>query len=570
MTRTRKSPLDEMLSRSRGALAAVGMFSLAINVLLLVVPLHMLHVYDHVLTSRSEATLFFISLLAVGLLVALALLELARSRVLTRLGARIDVEFGDRLLAAAVADRVAGRHDAAAQPLRDLEVLRGFVTGGGLPVLFDAPWAPFFIAVTFLLHPWLGLIALFGGVALFLVALLNELTTRRLSNEAAAESITADGFVDSALRNAEVVAAMGMGPDVARRWRARHDRALSGQLRVAERAGAFAASAKFWRPFLQIAMLSAGAWLAIQQVITPGVMIAGSIVMARGLAPVEAAIASWRGCAAARRARRRLDEVLARHDRAATPMPLPRPKGTVELTNLFVAPPRTVKPVLKGVSLSLAPGEALAVIGPSAAGKSTLARGLVGLWPPLSGEVRLDGAALGDYDRAALGRRIGYLPQDVELFDGSVADNIARFGEPDPEGVIAAARLAGAHEMILRLPQGYDSAIGPGGEALSGGQRQRIALARAVYGTPSLVVLDEPNSNLDAEGEEALRAAVAGLKALETAVVIVAHRPSAISGVDKILVLRDGAVEMFGPRAEVLARVARPVPGAAVAAVGAR
>jgi PrtD family type I secretion system ABC transporter len=568
MTRTRHTALDDVLSRSRGALAAVGLFSFAINVLLLVVPLHMLHVYDHVLTSRSGPTLLFLSMLAAGLLGALGLLELARSRVLTRLGARLDAELGSRLFAAAVGDRLAGRSDAAAQPLRDLETLRGFITGGGLPVLFDAPWAPFFIAVTFLLHPWLGLVALVGALALFLVAVLNDATTRRLSNDAATESIAAGAFAESALRNAEAIEAMGMGPAVARRWHARHDRALAGQLRVAERSGAFSAIAKFWRPFLQIAMLSAGAWLAIQQVISPGVMIAGSIVMARGLAPVEAAIASWRGFVAARRARNRLSEVLARHQRAAAPMKLPRPKGAVELSNLCVAPPRTVKPVLRGIGFALAPGEALAVIGPSAAGKSTLARALVGIWPALSGEVRLDGAALRDYGREDLGRCIGYLPQDVELFDGTVADNIARLGDADPEGVVAAARLAGVHETILRLPQGYETAIGPGGEALSGGQRQRIALARAVYGEPALVVLDEPNSGLDTEGEEALRMAIAALKAMGTTVVIVAHRSSAIAAVDKILVVRDGAMEMIGPRAEVLARVTRPMP--AVAAVGGR
>ena len=567
---TGQTALDAVLAKARGAFAAVALFSFAINALLLVVPLHMLHVYDHVLPTRSAATLFFLSLLAVGLLAALGMLELARSRVLTRFGARLDAELGDRLFACAVAARVAGNSGAAAQPLRDLEALRGFVTGGALPVLFDAPWAPFFIAVTFLLHPLLGMVAAIGAAVLLLVALLNEAATRRLSNDAASEAIAAGAFVDSALRNAEAIEAMGLGPAMARRWRRRYDVAMAGQLRVTERAGTALAAAKFWRPLLQVAMLSAGAWLAIQQVITPGVMIAGSIIMARGLAPVEAAITSWRGFAAARRARRRLNELLARHKSIAAPMPLRRPRGTVELSNLFVGPPRAMKPVLKGVSLTLAPGESLAVIGPSAAGKSTLVRALVGVWKPLSGEIRLDGAALPDYDRVALGASIGYLPQDVELFDGTIADNIARFGDPDPEGVIAAARLAGVHDLILRLPHAYGTPIGPGGEALSGGQRQRIALARTVYGDPSLVVLDEPNASLDAEGEEALRDTLAALKERAATVVIVAHRPNLVSGVDRILVLRDGTMEMLGPRAEVFARITRPVPGAAVAAVGGR
>jgi PrtD family type I secretion system ABC transporter len=565
---TGQTALDAVLARSRLAFAAVATFSFAINVLLLVVPLHMLHVYDHVLPTRSAATLLFLSLLAVGLLTALGMLEWARSRVLIRLGARLDAELGDHLFACAVADCIAGNSGAAAQPLRDLEALRGFVTGGALPVLFDAPWAPFFIAVTFLLHPLLGLVASVGAAVLLLVALLNEAATRRLSNEAAGEAIAAGAFVDSALRNAEAIEAMGLGQAMARRWRRGYDGAMARQLRVAERAGTALAVAKFWRPLLQVAMLSTGAWLAIQQVITPGVMIAGSIIMARGLAPVEAAITSWRGFAAARRARRRLNEILARHRPIAAPMKLPRPRGAVELSNLFVAPPRAMKPVLKGVSLTLAPGESLAVIGPSAAGKSTLVRALVGVWKPLSGEIRLDGAALPDYDRAALGASIGYLPQDVELFDGTIADNIARFGDPDPDRVIAAGKLAGVHDLILRLPRAYDTPIGPGGEALSGGQRQRIALARAVYGDPSLVVLDEPNASLDAAGEEALCAALAALRARKATVIIVAHRPNLVTTIDRILVLRDGAMEMLGPRAEVFARITRP--GAALAVAGGR
>ncbi len=568
------NPLSGTLARMRRALYAIGLFSFAINLLALTVPLHMLHVYDNVLPSRNGATLFFLTLLAIGFIAALSLLELFRSRILVRIGAQLDRDMSDRLFAAGVADRISRRSDNPAQPLRDLDTLRGFVGGSALPVLFDAPWAPIFIAVTFLLHPILGLIALTGAAVLLITAVLNESSTRRLSKNAISDTLEAGRFADAALRNAEVIHAMGMGPAITARWLSRQDAVVEGNARIADRSGGFVAVAKFWRPFLQVSLLAAGAWLAINDVITPGVMIAASIITARALAPVEGAIASWRGFIAARSAYDRLRETLRRHGNPPDRMPLPAPKGEIAVTHLFVAPPRVVKPVLKGVTFTLAPGEALGVIGPSASGKSTLARALVGVWPALSGEVRIDGASIADFDRAILGPRIGYLPQDIELFEGTVAENIARFGPPDPEGVLAAARAAGLHELILRLPEAYDTPIGAGGEALSGGQRQRIALARAVYGRPALVVLDEPNANLDTEGEEALLATVASLKTQGSAIVMIAHRPNVIAAVDKILVLRDGAPEILGPRADVLARFARP-PGAReptplVAKIGAR
>lgn len=544
--------------RMRKALVAVGLFSFAINLFALTVPLHMLHVYDNVLTSRNGATLFFLTLLAFGFLAALGLLELFRSRILVRIGARIDRDLSDRLFAAGVAARIAGRSDNPAQPLRDLETLRGFVGGSALPVLFDAPWAPVFIAVTFLLHPLLGLVAVTGAVVLLITALLNEASTRRLSKAAISGALEAGGFAEAALRNAEVIHAMGMGPAITARWQRRQTVAVEGNARIGDRSGGYVAVAKFWRPFLQVSLLAVGAWLAINNMITPGVMIASSIIVARALAPVEGAIASSRGFLAARSAYDRLCDILRRHSKPPERMPLPDPRGQISVSNLYVSPPRVTKPVLKGASFTLAPGEALGVIGPSASGKSTLARALVGVWPILSGEVRIDGASICDFDRARLGPRIGYVPQDIELFDGTVAENIARFGPADPEGVIAAARLAGLHEMILRLPEAYDTPIGSGGEALSGGQRQRIALARAVYGVPALVVLDEPNANLDTEGEDALIAAIASLKAQGCAIVMIAHRPTIISAVDNILVLRDGVQEALGPRAEVLAKFSRP------------
>jgi len=543
----------------RPAFAAVAVFSLAINILTLTVPLHMLHVYDHVLTSRSGTTLLFLTLLAAALLVALGCVELFRSRILVRIGTRLDHELGDRLFNAAIADKLGNRSENPAQALRDLDAVRAFAGGNALPVLFDAPWAPVFIGITFLLHPLLGAIALVGACVLLTTALINETTTRQRSKIATAETISAAGFVDLALRNAEVIEAMGMAPAIIRRWRDKQRRAVEGHAAVADRSAGFVAVAKFWRPFLQITMLATGAALAIDNVITPGVMIAASIIMARALAPVEGAIASWRTFLAARTAYERLRSSLANLAAMPARMTLPDPAGKLAVANLYVAPPRVVKPVLKGVSFGLSPGEALAVIGPSASGKSTLARALVGAWPVLSGEIRLDGAMLDDFDRVQLGRRIGYLPQDIELFDGTVAENIARFGDASSEAVLDAARLAGLHDVILRLPRGYDTKIGPGGEGLSGGQRQRIALARAVFGRPSLLVLDEPNASLDTEGEEALLAAVSALKAGGAAIVIIAHRPTITVAVDRILVLREGSVEMMGPRAEVISRFTRPV-----------
>lgn len=564
------NPLTAAFGRMRPSLIAVGLFSLAINVLTLTVPLHMLHVYDHVLTARSGATLFFLTLLAIGLLAALGLIELFRSRVLVRAGVQLDHDFAERMFGAAVSDKLRGRSDNPTQALRDLDALRGFVSGGALPVLFDAPWAPIFIAVTFLLHPLLGAIALAGATVLLLTALANESATRRRSQSATADTIAAAGFADQALRNAEVIEAMGMAPALIERWQNRHRLAVDGHAMVADRSGSFVAIAKFWRPLLQVGMLAGGAWLAIDNIITPGVMIASSIIMSRALAPIEGAIGSWRGFLSARTAYHRLRETLARHGETPSRMALPDLKGDLLVSNLYVAPPRAVKPVLKGISFSLAPGAAIGVIGPSASGKSTLARALVGAWPIVSGEIRLDGAALADLDRARIGRRIGYLPQDIELFDGTVAENIARFGEPDPEGVLTAANLAGLHNIILRLPQAYDTPIGPGGEALSGGQRQRIALARAVYGRPALVILDEPNANLDAEGEDALLTAIVALKKQGTAVVVIAHRPTIVGAVDNILLLRDGVMEMLGPRAEVLAKVTRPAGAPVIVKTGTR
>ncbi|MPZ11263.1 MAG: type I secretion system permease/ATPase [Kiloniellaceae bacterium] len=557
-----QNALAEAFQDVRAAFVSIGLFSFFINLLMLTGPLYMLQVYDRVLTSGSEHTLVMLTVVAIGMILTSALLELVRARVLVRVGSRLDGRLNERLFAGLLRRRLQQRESLEGQPLRDLESLRSFLTGSGLISFFDAPWTPLFLAIIFVFHPLLGLVALAGAVVLFALAVASELATRGPLRAAARDSAAAHGFTENTLRNAEVIEAMGMLPGLQRRWLSRHQAALAAQAKASDRGGLLTAAAKFVRPVLQVAILGCGAYLALEQIITPGVMIAASIIMGRALAPVEGAIANWRGFILARGARSRLKEFLGK-DSAPTPsMPLPRPKGALAVERLVAAPPGVSKPVLRGISFALLPGESLGIIGPSAAGKSTLARLLVGVWAPSAGHVRLDGADVVEWNHVELGPSLGYLPQDVELFDGTVAENIARFGEPDPGAIVRAAERAGVHEMILHLPDGYDSTIGTGGTALSGGQRQRIGLARALYGEPALVVLDEPNSNLDGEGEEALRRAVKELKALGATVVVVAHRPSVLAGMDKLLVLRDGLIEHFGATEEVLPKVTRAVPKA--------
>ena len=566
MTKTRRTqdrnPLSDALQRVRSTFFSVGFFSFFINLLMLTGPLYMLQVYDRVLTSGSRHTLIMLTVVAVAMILTSALLEFVRARILVRIGSRLDTSLSDILFSGLLRRRLRQNESGEAQPLRDLESLRGFLTGNGLISFFDAPWTPLFLAIIFLLHPLLGLVALGGAVILFTLAVISELTTRGPLREAAADSAAAHGFTENTLRNAEVIEAMGMLPALRQRWQQRHGAALAAQAQASDRGGLLTAAAKFVRPALQVAILGTGAYLALQQIITPGVMIAASIIMGRALAPVEGAIGQWRSFILARSAHSRLKTFLDKDRPGAESLPLPRPKGALSVERLVAAPPGLDKPVLKGISFALSPGESLGVIGPSAAGKSTLARLLIGVWAPAAGHVRLDGADICDWDHVLLGPSLGYLPQDVELFDGTVAENIARFGAADAEKIVHAARRANVHEMILRLPQGYDTVIGQGGAALSGGQRQRIGLARALYGEPAFIVLDEPNSNLDGDGEEALRKAVADLKVGGTTLVVIAHRPSVLAGMDKLLVLRDGLIEHFGPREEVVPKVTKAVPKA--------
>ncbi|SOD98769.1 type I secretion system permease/ATPase [Caenispirillum bisanense] len=546
------------LKKVRGAFIATAAFSFFINLLLFVSPLYMLQVYDRVLTSRSVPTLVMLTIAAFGALGVMALLEWMRSRVLVRVGVRLDEELNGRIFSSIFKRTVNQPGAASAQPLRDLDTVREFLTGAGLLALFDGPWAPLFLAVAFLLHPLIGLLSLFGMVLVLVLALANNWFTQKSLKRASDVSTSATGYVSSSLRNGEALTAMGMLPQIRERWALRHRAVLGLQGRASDTAGMMLSISKTLRMALQSAVLGLGAYLVIENQISAGMIIAGSIIMGRALQPVEMAVGNWRNMINAKAAYGRLTDLLNSTPADRDTMPLPRPAGRVSLSQVVAVPPGSRLPALRGVSLNLEPGEVLGVIGPSAAGKSTLARVMIGVWPTFQGSVRLDGSDISHWDRSLLGPYLGYLPQDVELFDGTVAENICRFTEVDPDKVIEAATKAGVHELIQQLPEGYNTPIGAGGQTLSGGQRQRVALARAMYDSPSLVVMDEPNASLDAEGEAALTAAIRAMRENGQTVVVITHKPSLLSVVDKVLVLRGGLVEMLGPRDEVLAKFTRP------------
>jgi ATP-binding cassette subfamily C protein EexD len=525
--------------------------------LMLVGPLYMLQVYDRVLMSGSVPTLLALTWLIVGLMAVMGILEWVRSMVLIRVGARMDGLLSLRLFNATL-DYAATRPNANTQPIRDLDAVRQFMTGNGLFVFFDAPWMPVYLLVLYLFHPLLGLLATVGGLILIVLALVNERATKKLLTEASAESMKENQYIGSNLRNLEVIDALGMRDRILRRWLGFHEKVMGLQAKASDRAAAVTATSKTFRLLLQSLMLGLGAWLAIDQIITPGVMIAASILMGRALAPVDQMIGVWKQFVGARGSYERLNDLLTKIPAKPRTMTLPAPKGTLSAEAAVVAPPGAKLPSLRGVSFHISAGECIGVIGPSAAGKSSLARALLGVWPAAAGKMRLDGADITQWNRDELGPHIGYLPQDVELFEGTVAENIARFGELDAAKIVAAAQMAGVHEMILKLPQGYETPLGEGGASLSGGQRQRVGLARALYAEPKVVVLDEPNSNLDDVGEAALAQAVAAMRAKGTTLVLITHRPSILAQVDRIMVLREGLIDMFAPRDEVLAKFVRP------------
>lgn len=552
--------LRDTFRRCRGALLFAVLFSAVINLLMLVPPLYMMQVYDRVLNSRSEATLWALTVITLGAFAAIGLLEVVRSRILVRVSARLDSLLSPVIFEAVFLNHVQSLGGTRTQSLNDVATVRAFVAGPGLFGFFDLPWAPIFLFILFVLHPLLGLLSLGGGTVLVLLALASEWTSRRRLADATRNSVAAANFAETSLRNGDAMTAMGMLQSVKARWLHRHSKALMLQSAASDWAGILTNATKVVRIALQSLMLGAGALLAIDGKISPGLMIAASIIGSKSLAPVEALIGSWSQIVAAQLALRRLKALLDATVDDSERMALPVPKGHLSVSGIVAAPPGATSPVLKGVSFELQPGEALGILGASGSGKSTLARVIMGVWPAAGGIVRIDGAELGNWTRAALGPHIGYLPQDVDLFDGTVAENIARLGSVNPEAVIEAASRAGIHELILSLPKGYDTVIGDSGNRLSGGQRQRVGLARALYGTPSLCVFDEPNSNLDEAGEGQLIKALIHLREMNRTAIIIAHKPSILSHVDKILILQNGQVAFLGPRAEAFARFTRPVP----------
>ncbi|RTZ43172.1 type I secretion system permease/ATPase [Candidimonas sp. SYP-B2681] len=552
MKPSRRTELGEVLYRFRKTFYSLAAFSCVINVLALTPSLYMLQVYDRVLASSNQTTLLMLTILVLGLYLLSGLLEFARSSVLIRVGNRFDMMLNDRVFTASFERNLRKAGGNPSQAVHDLTNVRQFLTGNALFAFFDAPWTPIYIGVTFMVHPLLGLITLGGSIILFVLAYVNNVATQKPLAEANQASIAAGSFANNHLRNAEVIEAMGMLPGLRSRWFGQHRRVLLLQTLASDRAARISTVTRFVRISLQSLILGAGALLVIEGSITAGMMIVCSILMGKALGPVELAIGTWKQLLSTRVAYARLDEMLKEAPPRGTSMSLPAPKGQLLLENVFATAPGSQLPILKGLSFAIGSGEVVGIIGPSASGKSTLARLLVGVWQAKGGHVRLDGADVFLWNKDELGPHLGYLPQDIELFEGTIAENIARFGEVDHEKVILAAQRSGVHDMILRLPKGYDTRLGVDGASLSGGQKQRIGLARAIYGDPALVVLDEPNSNLDDVGEAALVDTVNELKSRGTTVVVITHRMNILNAVDKLLVMREGTMTLYGPREDVL------------------
>jgi PrtD family type I secretion system ABC transporter len=562
----RRSELGDALRACRSAFIGVGVMSCMINLLYLTGSLFMLEVYDRVLPSRSVPTLVGLAILAGGLYVAQGVLDMIRSRILGRVGTSLDEALNARVFDTIVRlPLMVGNRNEGLQPLRDLDNVRSFLGSMGPGAFFDLPWLPFYLAICFAFHVLIGLTALIGAVILICLTIVTEFLSRAPAREAMGLAARRNDLAATSRRNAEVLVAMGMSGRLTRRWSEANQNYLAGNQRASDVTGGLGAIAKVMRMTLQSAVLAVGAYLVIHQEATAGVIIAGSILSARALAPVDLAIAHWKGFVAARQSWHRLNKLLESLPARTVPTSLQSPSSRLSVEAVSIVPPGDQRVIVQDVTFALQAGNGLGVIGPSGSGKSSLIRALVGVWQPARGKVRLDGAALDQWSPDVLGRHVGYLPQDVELFAGSVAQNICRF-DPDAssDSIIAAAKEAGVHEMIIKMRDGYDTQIGEQGTSLSAGQAQRVALARALYGNPFLIVLDEPNSNLDTEGDEALTRAVRGARERGAIVVVVAHRPIGIEAVDQLLVLKDGRMQAFGPKEQVLGqvlqRVAAPAP----------
>jgi PrtD family type I secretion system ABC transporter len=563
----RRTELGDALRACRTAFIGVGVMSCMINLLYLTGSMFMLEVYDRVLPSRSVPTLVGLIVLAGGLYIAQGVLDLIRGRILGRIGTSLDEALNKRVFDTVVRlPLVVGGRNEGLQPLRDLDNVRSFLGSMGPGAFFDLPWLPLYLVICFAFHWLIGVTALVGAIILVTLTLITEILSRQPAREAMGLAARRNDLAASSRRNAEVLVAMGMSGRLTRRWSEANEKYLEGNQHASDVAGGLGAVAKVLRMTLQSAVLAVGAYLVIHQEATAGIIIAGSILSARALAPVDLAIAHWKGFIAARQSWHRLSRLLEQMPAQTAPTLLQNPESRLSVEAVSIAPPGDQRVIVQDVSFALTAGNGLGVIGPSGSGKSSLVRALVGVWQPFRGKVRLDGAALDQWSSDVLGRHVGYLPQDVELFAGTVAQNICRFdSEATSDGIIAAAKEAGVHEMIIKMREGYNTQIGEQGAALSAGQAQRVAMARALYGNPFLIVLDEPNSNLDTEGDEALTRAIRGARERGAIVVVVAHRPIGIEAVDQILVLRDGRMQAFGPKEQVLAqvlqqRVASPSP----------
>jgi ATP-binding cassette subfamily C exporter for protease/lipase len=555
--------LSSSLRALKKVLLTNAFLSMFINLILFASPLYMMQIYNRVLPSRSESTLVMLTGLVCFALAALAALETVRTQVMVRLGTKLEHELNQRVVEAAFAVTLQAGEGTSRQALGDFDRVRNFVWSSMSCALFDIIWTPLFVVVVFLFHPLLGSVALGGSVALLALALVHDAGTRAKLEEAGRKASDANGFMERSLRNAQTLEAMGMLANLQRRWLRQRGEAIRLQAKAADRTGLFTGLTKSVRFLLQTALLACGALLVIEDEITPGAIVAASMLMSRALAPLETTIAAWRQCVGARSAYLRLNALLEQWPLRPSRISLPAPRGALEIEDLVAWPAGSEAPTLRRVSFALAPGETLAVVGASGSGKSTLARLIVGAAQPHSGRIRLDGAEIAMWNREELGPRLGYLPQDVELFEGTVAENIARFGELDSVRIVAAARRAGVHDMILGLPQGYETRLGNDARALSGGQRQRIALARALYDDPVLVVLDEPNSNLDAAGEQALAEAIQGLRRSGATVVLMSHRSKILRQADHMLMLKGGAAAFLAnwQRLGIEVAAAGPAPG---------
>lgn len=557
MSSQSENNLQTALKACKSSFISVGFFSFFVNALTLVPTLFMIQVSGRVVPSSSTSTLLMLTLIMTVLIVTMGALEWVRSRIMVRISNRLDVMLSRDVYRASFKRALtSGGGDATAQSLSDLTSLRQFFTGPGLFAFFDAPWFPIYTVVMFLFHPWFGWMTMACGLVLTVLAVVNHRVTGQALASANKQNVASNLVTTKTLRNAEVIESMGMLDTLMNRWAKRQRSIMMLQSEASDKSGAISSTSKTFRMWSQSIMLAIGAYLVVTHEINPGLLMAGSLLLGRALAPIDQMISSWKGFVAAKVQYDRLNKVMDDLNKEPERMPLPAPEGHIQVENLIVAPPGAKAPVLRSISFVAPAGSVVGIVGPSAAGKSTLVRALMGIWPPQHGVVRLDGADISTWDKQALGPYVGYLPQDIELFEGSISENIARFDKVDPEKVVQAAQMAGVHEMILMLPDGYDTVIGSDGVNLSGGQRQRIGLARAIYGNPRLIVLDEPNSNLDDVGERALGVALQKLKETGATVFIVSHRPNILTRLDRILVMAGGTISMYGERDRVIAELA--------------